>query len=89
MPPRRFRWQDEGASTFEVSRFKVGDVVRFPYGRRIGTITHVGAQVYDGRFLGFLYRITSYTLTERQLHRVSPLRGRRAEGANVTEEVPF
>jgi len=57
--------------TFKQAKFKVGDRVHFPYGRKIGTITHVGAQVMwpEGTMLGFLYRITSYTLTENQLRR--------------------
>ena len=61
---------------FAKAKFKVGDRVRFPYGRKVGMITHVGAQIMDsadGRhkiFVGFLYRITRYELTEAQLKRI-------------------
>ena len=60
---------------FVKAKFKVGDVVRFTYGRKIGKIKAVGEQVFqlkDGvdTRIGFLYRITTYTLTEAQLHRV-------------------
>ena len=60
---------------FVKAKFKVGDVVRFPYGKRIGKITAVGEQVVQLRDgvdtrIGFLYRITTYTLTDQQLHRV-------------------
>lgn len=60
---------------FVRAKFKVGDVVRFPYGRRIGKIKAVGEQVVelkDGEDtrIGFLYQITTYTCTERQLKRV-------------------
>ena len=65
-----------GSWEFAKAKFKVGERVRFPYGLKIGQITHVGAQIMDsadGRhkiFIGFLYRISSYTLTEAKLKRI-------------------
>ncbi len=75
--------------TFKKAKFKVGDRVRFPYGRRVGTITHVGAQVMDDSnvFLGFLYQVTSYELAEWQLRRYRSARPR--PDKNTTDEVPF
>jgi hypothetical protein len=61
-----------------VAKFKVGDRVHFPYGRKIGTITHVEAQVIDHQdghckvFIQFLYRITSYECGENQVKKVRP-----------------
>jgi len=58
------------------AKFKVGDIVHFPYGRKIGKITSVGAQVtdsVDGRhliYIGMLYRVSSYDLTESQIKKV-------------------
>lgn len=50
------------------AKFKVGETVSFPYGRKIGKIKSVGLQVMDsGVILGFVYCITSYQLTETQL----------------------
>lgn len=55
---------------FVKAKFKVGDVVGFPYGRKIGRIKAVGLQVTSsGDILGLLYKITSYELTEQQLKR--------------------
>jgi hypothetical protein len=59
---------------FEKAKFKVGDRVRFPYGRKVGVVTRVGAQVMEGErgqavWLGHLYQVTTYTLTEQQLRR--------------------
>jgi hypothetical protein len=60
--------------TFEKAKFKVGDRVRFPYGRKVGVVTRVGAQVTEDKegrpiWLGHLYQVATYTLTERQLRR--------------------
>jgi hypothetical protein len=52
---------------FVKAKFKVGETVRFPYGRKIGKIKAVGLQVYEGKILGLLYKIMSYDLTETQL----------------------
>lgn len=55
--------------TFVKAKFKVGETVRFPYGRKIGKIKAIGLQVvdYNGAILGLLYKITTYKLTEQQL----------------------
>ena len=60
---------------FVKAKYKVGDVVRFPYGKRIVKITAVGEQVMQANEggdirIGFIYRITTYMLTEKQLKRV-------------------
>lgn len=56
---------------FVKAKFKVGEVVRFPYGRKVGRIKAVGLQVMDdtGSILGLIYKITSYDLTEAQLEK--------------------
>ena len=61
--------------SFEKAKFKVGDRMRFPYGRKVGTITHVGSQTMTAKdgsllWLGHLYQVTTYTLVEAQLRRV-------------------
>lgn len=61
---------------FAKAKFKVGERVCFPYGRKVGTIKAIEAQVTDdatGRhknFLGFLYKITWYTVVEEQLTKI-------------------
>lgn len=56
---------------FVKAKFKVGDIVRFPYGRKVGKIKSIGLQVMDdGTILGLIYCITSYQMTEQQIKRL-------------------
>jgi hypothetical protein len=66
---------------FVKAKFKVGETVRFPYGRKMGRVKSVGLQVMEpeGRVLGLLYRVTRYELTEAQLCKYRP-RGSKLDG---------
>lgn len=57
--------------SFVKAKFKVGDIVRFPYGRKVGKIKSIGLQAMDdGTIIGLIYCITSYQMTEQQIKRL-------------------